>query len=723
MNAFVAIPLLIAVVFLIIGGVVVAVLLVMRHRAAQRVAAIEGATKYDVAALPLGYGKASGRVVALEQQLVSPLSRTDCVFFHFKVEEQHTRTVTSPGPHGRGTTTRTETYWVTVITDKQAINCALEDKTGAAWLDILDAETVLESSGHLHSGLFTSAPKHLERTLQRNYGYSPKGWFFNKSLRYTEVVLSDGDKVFVIGEVEFTRAGKPKFVRGDEPFIVSDRSETRLVGHYKSRAMWCTIGAVAAAILTLGIVAIPVAIAGGAVFVNNEFDDADQRIAEARRQQEEEQKAFAAMAGPRPGDIQPNGPPQERPQPRGGPEPRQPQQPPLGQGQPANPFTPPPIPPQLIPRQMMPWQVQADPAAYAPRGIDTFDLPKTARGIPLGGGLPRVVFPDPPSPFVAVTPAAPRGQSVTATALQVYDLRTQRPAGPAFLVPTALGENPILSADGVHVAARDEKAAQPTVNVWTATTGRGLRQIVADSDANVFAHPVEFLGKDRLLTMKYHGRFPDHGEKTTYQVWDLTTGKADVEFDVDNVFNRAWSAISPGGRYMVVEQTDTVQGYRLMAWDLTSGKQVGEIEFQNKKDKWAQPLALVFSPDGKELALVWRYAERPDNWAHILVFDAATGKKLADHKLGFLMPSADSLMSESGNKCLRWFPDGTGWLLYGHVLLDRKTGTVLGRMGGKEPKWHAEIPPRQFLDRSHVTGLFQSGADRVLIVERVPVKK
>jgi len=714
MNGFVVIPVLIAFVFLIIGGVIVAVLVVMRHRAVKRVAAIEGAAKYDVAALPLGYGKASGRVLALEPQLVSPLSRTDCVYFHFKVEEQHTRTVTSPGPHGRGTTTRTETYWVTVITDKQAINCAVEDKTGAAWLDILDAETVLESSGHLHSGLFTNAPKHLERTLQRNYGYSPKGWFFNKSLRYTEVVLSDGDKVFVIGEVEFTRAGKPKFVQGPDPFIVSDRSETRLVGHYKTRALWCTVGAVAVAVLTLGIMAIPIAIAGGAVFVNKEFDDTQQRIEAARRQQDEEQKAFAAANDPlRPGVFNPNVPQQ----------PRQPHQPVIGQVQPVQPFTPPPIPPQLVVRQLKPWQVQADPATYAPRGLDTFDAPKAARGIPLGGGFTKVVFPDAPSPFVVVTPAAARGQAVPNGALQVYDLRTQRPTGPAFLAPTAMGENPIVSADGVHVAVRDETAAQPTINVWTATTGRGLRQIVADADPKVFVHPVEFLGKDKLLTMKYHGRFPDHGERTTYQVWNLTTGKADVEFEVDNVFNRAWSAISPGGRYMVIEQTDTVQGYRLLAWDLTTGKPVGEIEFQNKKDKWAQPLALVFSPDGKELALVWRYAEKPDNWAHILVFDAATGKKIADHKLGFLMPSADSLMSETGNKCLRWFPDGSGWLLYGHVLIDRKTGTVLGKMGGKEPTWHAEMPPRQFLDRSHVTGLFQAGLDKALIVERVPVKK
>lgn len=721
MNGFVVIPAIIAFVFLVIGVIVVAVLLVARHRAVKRVASIEGATKYDVAALPQGYGKASGRVRALEQQLVSPLSRTDCVFFHFKVEEQHTRTVTSPGPHGRGTTTRTETYWVTVITDKQAINCAIEDKTGAAWLDILDAETVLESSGHLHTGLFSNAPKHLERTLQRNYGYSPQGWFFNKSLRYTEVVLSDGDKVFVIGKVEFTRAGKPKFVQGSDPFIVSDRSETRLVGHYKTRALWCTIGAVAVAVLTLGLMAVPIVIAGGAAVVNKDFDDTHQRIEAARRQQEEEQKAFAAANDPfRPGAANPFAPQVPQPQPGVRPEPQQPL---IGQFQPTQPNTPPPIPPQLVVRPFQPWLVQADPSAYAPRGVDTFDAPKTARGIPLAFNSSTIVFPEAPSPYVLLSPAAQRGQPVPNGLVQVYDLRSLRPTGPAFIVPLALSDTPMLSADGVHVAARDEKAGQPTINVWNATTGRGLRQIVVDPDPKMVAHPVDFLGKDKLLTMKHHGKFPDHGEHTVYQVWNLTTGRVDVELEINSVFKRAWSAISPGGRYLVKEWTDTVQGYRLMAWDLTTGKQIGELEFQNKKDKWAQPQALVFSPDGKELALLWRYGEKPDNWAHILVFDATTGKKIADHKLGFLFQTADSLMSETGNKCLRWFPDGSGWLLYGHVLLDRKTGAVLGRMGGKEPSWGGEVLPRQFLDRSHVTGLYSAGLDKALIVERVPVKK
>src|SRR5205085_9739567 len=132
---------------------------------------------------------------------------------------------------------------------------------------------------------------------------------------------------------------------------------------------------------------------------------------------------------------------------------------------------------------------------------------------------------------------------------------------------------------------------------------------------------------------------------TVYQVWDANTGKEVTRFEVDLVFHWKWGAISPGGKYLALEKTETLSGYQLLAFDLETGKRVGEVEFQGKKDTWGQACGMSFSPDGKELAMVWRLAKKPDTWGHLMVFEVETGKKVADHTLGYAMKDMDLALS------------------------------------------------------------------------------
>ena len=190
------------------------------------------------------------------------MTRTDCVYFHFKVEELRMRTVTTTRYQGNVAVpvTRTETYWQTVVTDKRAVKCGIKDKTGTVRVDILDAETVLSPATHSTSGTFNNCPADLQRTLSRRYGFSTKGLLFNKGLRYTETVIAEGDRLFVIGDVETSRRGEPIFVRGELPFIVSDRSEAKVLGHYRTRSIWWLVGAIVSAVLTPLFAIIPIVI-------------------------------------------------------------------------------------------------------------------------------------------------------------------------------------------------------------------------------------------------------------------------------------------------------------------------------------------------------------------------------------------------------------------------------------------------------------------------------
>ena len=245
-----------------VAAAVVAGCLYYAYRARAKITAIRDAPLCDVADLDEGYAKAVGRVVALEDPLDSPLNDTPCVFFHFKVEEQRTRTVTEHDHGSRpgsfhSTRTRTETYWATVLDDRQAVRCGVEDRTGVAQVELLEAETVLSPSGHTTSGLLSGCPADVRRELSRRYQFSTKGLLFNKTLRYTETVIEEGDKLFVVGEIEVSRQGRPTFVKGDQPFIVSDRSETKLLGHYRRRATWAVVAAVAVGVLGPALASIP----------------------------------------------------------------------------------------------------------------------------------------------------------------------------------------------------------------------------------------------------------------------------------------------------------------------------------------------------------------------------------------------------------------------------------------------------------------------------------
>jgi hypothetical protein len=295
----------------------------------------------------------------------------------------------------------------------------------------------------------------------------------------------------------------------------------------------------------------------------------------------------------------------------------------------------------------------------------------------------------------------------------VFDLRTAMPVGPAFLARVAGGERLALSPDGALVAGRvSDSPTNATIAVVSARTGQLVRVVAAGHDKE-WAFPVEFVGPDRLLTATQEGRFPNPAAKTEYRVWDIGTGGLVSEFAFDGTASRKWMGISGGGRYVVFQEAQTVIGYRLVAFDFSTGKVAGDVLLQPKTEPFGQAAGISFSPDGREFAVLWRLGRKPDLWGKVLVFDAATGKRVAEHKLGYLTQNIDSLWSDGGPGCLQWVPDGSGWLLFGHLLIDRQSGAVTGRVGD-EPNWTGEMPPRRFIGRDYVTTVVKVGLDNVL---------
>jgi hypothetical protein len=338
----------------------------------------------------------------------------------------------------------------------------------------------------------------------------------------------------------------------------------------------------------------------------------------------------------------------------------------------------------------VPWAVKPDPAAQKVKGPFNLD---SSISVPTFG---QVIFPAAPSPFVAVSVGKAKDR------IQVYDLRIMRPVGKPIAprIDQFNRGHRSLSPDGAHFAVRLKGPGPCTVEVWSVKGGSSLRKFAVDADAGRKARWLAFLDKDRLVVSVNDTDFPKPTARTTYKVFDVKMGKELRRFTYPLMYWAKWIGPSPGGRYLLMEHTHGT--FNLLGWDLTTGKLAGQFEFQRRGDTWGQAAGITFSPDGTEMAMLWRLGKQPDDWGRVLCWDVKSGKKLFDHRIGYELKMMDSLWTDGGARCIQWWPQRRGWLLFGHLLIDRESGAVVHRMG-PEPQFSGAIQERRFLDGEHVT--------------------
>ena len=75
--------------------------------------------------------------------------------------------------------------------------------------------------------------------------------------------------------------------------------------------------------------------------------------------------------------------------------------------------------------------------------------------------------------------------------------------------------------------------------------------------------------------------------------------------------------------------------------------------------------------------MLWRLGQQPDTWGRLLVFETRSGKRLYDHRIGYELPQIDSLWFDGGTRCLQWWPERRGWLLFG------RQGRLSGHLAGR----------------------------------------
>jgi WD40 repeat protein len=359
------------------------------------------------------------------------------------------------------------------------------------------------------------------------------------------------------------------------------------------------------------------------------------------------------------------------------------------------------------PNREIPWSASADPAPALT------NAPSSWGTLSMGGPPNRSIFPLLPSPFVVLSPKPPKGIKDKGL-VQVYDLRTGKPFGSPFTFINGQGDHMALATDGRYLAVRVPGKDPPyIIDVIDTAAGKSIRRIEA-GHGKEWSFPVAFIGPDRLLTHTHEAHFPDFGEKTEYKVWNVRTGEMVSELTFDLVWGPTSVGLSPGGKYIVFRVAKTGLGNRLIMIELATGKVVGDREFLGKKEPFGGSGAIEFSPDGKEIAILWEYlGPKQDLFGKVLVFDATNGQTVATHDL--VSMSGIDTGSRSGLAALQWAPDGSGWLLFGTLLLDRKTGKEIGRVGGDKK---SPTNLRRFVGPGQVSS-FKGGLDPSVTLEPV----
>ena len=339
-----------------------------------------------------------------------------------------------------------------------------------------------------------------------------------------------------------------------------------------------------------------------------------------------------------------------------------------------------------VPEAVEGWEGKADPP---PEKVE-IDLSKEIDiPFPASATQKNLVLPSQPSSFVAIG----------SNPYEVWNLGTQTKAGPVVRVPLK-PTGVALSPNGQYFAAVAGSGGNTRLGIWTTKTGKPFKELRAPrSDA--WVGYVEFAGNSKLVGIAHGG---------VALVWSLPSGELKQKFSLKNSFATATCCVSPGGRYIVAPEFAT---RKVNIFDLVKGESVAELDVGTSH---GNVVATSFSPDGAELVLLKMQGSK----GALLCIDMATGAEVENLELEFDTSVTFKLTTTLKSHLIKWFPDRQRWLLYGHIVVDRKVGQVVWTAPVEEISSEA---PRQFLDAGHLLVVAGTEKDLSLISAELPIEE
>lgn len=167
--------------------------------------------------------KVVGKVEFAGEPLIAPLSGRRCAHYYVLVEEK-----VSSGK---------ESHWKTIIEEEVAGKFVIHDGRYCAHINNQNVKSYLVEDRRYSSGHGNDATPELERYLNA-HGYKSEGVFgWNKSIRYKEGVLEEGELIAAVGRGEWKTADQVQLpdtydrvleisATDKEPIYLSDDPET-----------------------------------------------------------------------------------------------------------------------------------------------------------------------------------------------------------------------------------------------------------------------------------------------------------------------------------------------------------------------------------------------------------------------------------------------------------------------------------------------------------------
>ena len=345
--------------------------------------------------------------------------------------------------------------------------------------------------------------------------------------------------------------------------------------------------------------------------------------------------------------------------------------------------------------------VEGHQASHPPAAPSTLPEKVTPQvAIPGGSG---VLYPTSPSPFVALGNNEEDDRLTPGSSTcWAWAGRSWARSGARSTSATRRSSAPTASTCWTRKGSKDDFARG--VQVWSFQTGCCFVGQFDVSDHPAFIYLMDFAGPGRVVTTLSHG-------SGRLDVWDINTGKKALGIAGDSGYGHAEAAFSPGRKYLAVSES---VGNHIKIYDLTLGSLAGDLAPPTDGNGSAQRTkALSFSPDGTELCGLFDAGRD----TRMVVWTVARPEVVVDHTfVGDPKGMAPGSFSYKGPP-IEWLPDGSAWLLYGHVLFDRAGGRPVWMF--RTEIWFHDPGTRRMIDNDRL--LIACGPDRAKRLEVVVV--
>lgn len=129
--------------------------------------------------------KIEGKIEIVGKPIKAPLSQRECAHYYIKVEQR--------------VSTGKSTRWKTIIEEEKSSQFVIRDVNGIALINDKKLESYIVQDREYESGFGNDATKSLEKYLSSHGIESENIFGFNKTIRYKEGILEQGENVAVFG--------------------------------------------------------------------------------------------------------------------------------------------------------------------------------------------------------------------------------------------------------------------------------------------------------------------------------------------------------------------------------------------------------------------------------------------------------------------------------------------------------------------------------------------